>query len=396
MAGSLRPTALGDTHNFGRSVSRRAGRVAKPRSVFWEWLVLAQESPLRQRLGQLAERDGLGPDAFGFLPTLKFFRARSGIGGEVEAIELEPLPRATLAGRRALAVVVGRSLALWSWLGVADLHWENLVLGVDASGRIVFGPLDVELMLADLSLPTETKLLPDADPEYLELCQHACGVRRTLPILGKPLEVADLLAMVSAYHGTLALLDRHAATIAKTIAATPGLREAPIRVLLRSTSEYVQAGAETWPPLLDGELEQLARGDIPYFFRLYGRRGIHYYADRGLRTLKTLPLRGDVPKLEPLLELSRGLRSASRQKLREDGLFTVLGAFDATDFSGKQQGDGLSVTFGARSLKVVLPDGNELGAPRNLSAFVSSVYQLCRCGEVRTVLAPAVTRCTAR
>ena len=31
---------------------------------------------------------------------------------------------------------------------------------------MVFAPLDVEMILADLASPTETKLLPDADPEY--------------------------------------------------------------------------------------------------------------------------------------------------------------------------------------------------------------------------------------
>ncbi len=40
-----------------------------------------------------------------------------------------------------------------------------------------------------------------------------------------------------------------------------------------------------WPPLLDAEAEQLARGDIPYFFRLYGRRGIFYYQNRALTAL---------------------------------------------------------------------------------------------------------------
>ena len=54
-------------------------------------------------------------------------------GGEVERVELEPLPTLTRDGRRALAAIVGRSLALWSWLGVSDLHWENLVLGVGRS-----------------------------------------------------------------------------------------------------------------------------------------------------------------------------------------------------------------------------------------------------------------------
>ncbi len=248
--------ALGDSHNFGRRVSLREGRVHKPRTLAWERLVLSGESPLRRLLDDAAERDGLGRDAFGFLPSLEFFPARAPEeGGEVERVELAPLPALGAAERRTLARIVGRSLALWSWLGLSDLHWENLVLGVDRRGLMVFAPLDVEMILADLALPTETKLLPDADPEYAAICRHACGVRRVLPYLGKPVVAADVVAMAGAYRGALDFLDRHARAVADALAALPGLRETPIRVCLRGTDEYVRARAEPpWPPLLDAEV----------------------------------------------------------------------------------------------------------------------------------------------
>jgi len=388
---------LGDSHNFGRRVALRAGRIHKPRALLWEWLVLAAESPLRRLIDQRAERDGLGRDAFGFLPALRFHRSRARLGGEVDRVRLSPLPALSRRDRRALAVIVGRSIALWSWLGVADLHWENLVLGADARDRIVFGPLDVEMILADLSLPTETKLLPDADPEYAAICRHACGVRRVLPYLGKPVDAADLLAMAGAYHATLRFLDRHRGAIAEVFRRLPGLRETPIRVCLRGTDEYVRARSEPlWPPLLDAEAEQLARGDIPYFFRLYGRPGIHYYASPALDALKRIPLRGDVPKLDPILQLSRGLCAPSRRTLRDEGLLILLGAFDHASLTGRHQSDELEVTLRARSLVVKLSGGEELRSARNLSAHVGSVYLPCRCGEVRAVFVPPVTVCEAR
>jgi hypothetical protein len=261
---------------------------------------------------------------------------------------------------------------------------------------VVFTPLDVEMILADLSLPTETKLLPDADPEVAAICRHAAGVRRALPYLGKPVDPADLVAMVSAYGSTLVFLDRHAREIAAVFAGLPELWEMPIRVCLRGTDEYVRANAKTlWPPLLDAETEQLARGDIPYFFQLYGRSGIHYFGNRELTRLERLPLEGDVPQLDPVLEVSRGFRSPSRKKLREDGLFTVLGAFDHGSFAGKHESDGLEVTFKKRALVLKLPDGEELESRRNLSAFVGSVYLPCRCGEVLSVFVPEVTVCEA-
>ena len=387
---------LGDSHNFGRRVSLDGERIAKPRTLLWEWLLLSRESPLRRLLDQAALHDGLGPDAFGFLPTLKFFGSLGPEGGEVERVDLEPLRSVDAETRRELGLVVGRSLALWGWLGVADLHWENLVLGVNERQRIVFGPLDIEMILAELSLPTETKLLPDADPEYAAICRHASGVRRVLPYFGKPVAVADLRDMASAYRGTLAFLDRHANEVAEVFANLPGLRDAPLRVLLRSTGDYVQAtDRPLWPPLLEAETEQLARGDIPYFFRLYGRAGIHYYANETLSEIARLPLHGDVPQLDPILEVSRGFRSPARKKLREDGLFTLLGAFDHSSFTGKHAGEALTLTFSKRNLVVTFPDGEELQSSRNLRAFVGSVYLPCGCGEVRSVFVPPVTVCTA-
>jgi hypothetical protein len=390
---------LGDSHNFGRRVTLRGKRVGKPRTVAWEWLLLSAQSPLRRLLGDAAKEDGLGAAAFGFLPDLRFFGSKGPEGGEVERIDLSPLPQLSADGRRALARIVGRSLALWSWLGVSDLHWENLALGVAPGGRVVFTPLDVELILADLALPTETKLLPDADPEVAAICRHACGVRRVLPHLGKPASGADLVALAGAYLTTLAFLERRSAEVAAVLAALPDLRATPIRVLLRGTDEYVRAAAggagALWPPLLRAEEEQLARGDVPYFFRLYGRPGIHYYGDAALTVLRTLPRKGDVPQLDPMLSLSHGLRAPSRRSLREEGLFTVLGAFDHPSFEGEQRADGLAVTFTPRTLAVKLPDGEELRSRRNLRAFVGSVYLPCRCGEVREVLVPAVTTCDA-
>lgn len=379
-------------------MSLRGDRVHKPRSIVWEQLVLGVGSPLRRVLDEAAARDPLGSGAFDFLPRLAFFPAPSEPGGEVERVILAPLPeRPTDPEALALAAIVGRFVALFTWLGVADLHWENLVLGRDAAGRTVFAPLDVEMILADMALPTETKLVPDADPEVVAICRHAAGLRRILPYLGKPVTAPLLLTLVRAYLDTLAFLDRHAPAIAAVFTGLPDLGESPIRVCLRGTGDYVRARTGAlWPPLLQGESVQLARGDIPYFFRLVGKPGIHFYADRELRRLERLPMRGDVPQLEPLLPLSppaRALRAASRKSLREEGLFTLLGAFDHPALTGTQTADGLSVTFQRRTLVVRLPSGDELVSRRNMGAFVASLYLPCTCGEVRTPFVPSVTTC---
>jgi hypothetical protein len=386
--------SLGDSHNFGCRVTRRAGRIEKPRTVLWEWLLLSAKSPLRRALVRAAELDGLGGDAFAFLPDLAFTRTRRPESGSVEAISLRPLGRLSPADGSELAVAVGRSLALFSWLGVSDLHWENLVLGRDARGGIVFAPLDIEMILSDFSLPTHTKLLPDADPEVAAICRHAAGVRRVLPFLGKPVAVTHLLTMASAYHRLLACLDRHARSLARAFASLADVRRAPIRVCLRGTGEYLRPGSEPlFPPLLAAESEQLERGDIPYFFRLYGKTGIRYFASRDLTRTKSIPGRGDVPRLDPILRLSRNFASQNRQRLREQGFFVLLAAFDHASYLGRHEVPGMVVHFGAREFVVRHESGDEWRAPRRLHAVVSSVYQSCRCGEVKSVFVPRVTRC---
>lgn len=391
------PAHAGDSHNFGRHVTIRETEVHKPRTLLWEWLVLGEGSPLRALLATIA-KDELGePEAFTFLPELRFSTPTSREGGTVERLALAPLGSLSPTRKRELAVVVGRAIALFTWLGLSDLHWENMALGLDDRGRIVFAPLDVEIVFDDLALPTATKLLPEADPEYGAVNRHACGVRRVLPFLGKPIDVTDLVAMVDAYLGMLRTLERHGGRVAEVLTNVPGLSEAPIRVLLRGTGDYVRArSAPVWPPLLDAEAEQLARGDIPYFFRLYGRPGIHYFVEPSLERLGRLPTKGDVPQLEPLLPLAKGLRSPSRVSLREEGLFALLGAFDHPSFSGTHAHGAIDVTFTPRRLTLTVgPKGDELVGKRDLRAYVGSVYLPCECGEVPSPLVPAVTTCSA-
>lgn len=380
------PPLGGDAHNFGRRVTVGEARVAKPRTLFWEWLVLSRDSPLRQRLAGLGE-------TFDFLPDLAFSDPRAPGGGEVDRVALDPLGPG--ASPEALARVTGRAIALFSWLGVSDLHWENLVLGQDASGRIVFAPLDVEIFFADMELPTETKLLPDVDPDGAETSRHACGVRRVLPLLGKPVDGPLVVEIAAAYLEALALLDRNAKAIAGTLSMVEGLAEAPIRVLLRGTGDYVRAraGKPAWPPLLDAERAQLDRGDIPYFFRLYGQPGIRWFSEPTLTRVEQLPTAGDVPRLEPSLQLSRELRSKKRKKLREEGLFTVIGAFDHPAIRGAFKANGLGVTFRGKTLVIELAGREVLETKRDLGRFVGSAYLPCGCGEVRSVFVPPVTVC---
>lgn len=388
-------SSLGDCHNFGRRVTRRGSVIDKSRPILWERLVLSDRSPLRRALDRIAASHG-EPSAFGFLPSLSFGRARaSDFGGLVERISLAAWRSKSAHGRRELAAAFGRLLAIASFLGISDLHWENLVLGADRRGRLVFGPLDVESLFDDQESPTETKLLPEADPEIADVCRHAAGARRILPYLGKPIAPSSLLAMVDAYDRTLAWSIAHRRELAAAIVEARRVAETPVRVCLRGTDEYVRARTElVWPPLLDEEATQLVRGDVPYFFRLVGDRRIRFWTDAKLQSSGALPTRGDVPKLPAGLSPLRGLRSAHRTSLHDRGVLALVAAFDHDALTGAHREGELAIELGARRIAIHTRD-RTIRAPRDLQAFGASVYLPCRCGEVRTPFVPKVTRCDA-
>lgn len=285
---------IGDTHNFGRRVTTRGSWVRKPRTLAWEELFLSAKSPLRSLL------------TLDFLPDLRFRK------GEVSRIDLEPLPRRF--DPITIARLGGHSLALWSWFGVTDLHWENMALGLGERGCPVFAPIDIEMVLEDFHSPAQTRLVPENDPEYRDLYIRSAGFRRLLPWLGNEIEPSARRSMKRAYVEMFETLDRNARAIADVFEKMH-VERIPIRVTLRSTAEYHAARND----FLDAEKEQLDRGDVPYFFRLYGLPGIHWWADENLRTVKTMPLH-----LAPLLSIEKGLRSRNRAKLRRARLRVTL------------------------------------------------------------------------
>jgi NADH dehydrogenase FAD-containing subunit len=75
--------------------------------------------------------------------------------------------RVTRVAADHLETAAGRGpefdLCLWAGGFTVPRLATDAGMKVDGRGRVVFGPLDVEIVLSDLSLPTGTKLLPDAD-----------------------------------------------------------------------------------------------------------------------------------------------------------------------------------------------------------------------------------------
>jgi len=134
-------------------------------------------------------------------------------------------------------------------------------------------------------------------------------------------------------------------------------------------------------------------GHIPLLWQRGHLRELLYWADESLTKMAALPKKGDVPQPDPMLAVSRNLTGPSRARLRDEGTFMLVAAFDHPRVRGTVREDGFAITFSTR--KLTIDDGGDaMTAPRDWSAFVSSVYSRCECGEARSVFVPRVTKCS--
>lgn len=253
---------LSEPHNFGRRVYRHAaGLIHKPRSVFWENLFLS-ESHFRAKLFEIASK---GHVSFA-LPSLSFEEV-SEFSGTVQELVLQPL--SFLSGDQAFQI--GCTSALFAWFGISDLHHENIKIGQTLKGQFIFTTVDIETVLDQFLNLGHSGLVPD-----IAIPQKVCGIAEVLSFFATEQAAAGSAAAIcDGYLQTLNLLNLNSETLEKEFCYS--LNEVkigpPIRVVLRKTRAYTNYMSGTTNPgdfeipPLPSELEQLQRGDIPYFFR---------------------------------------------------------------------------------------------------------------------------------
>jgi hypothetical protein len=182
--------------------------------------------------------------------------------------------------------------------GIVDLIGGNVLIGQrPGDGEPLPYPVDLEAYFGDLRRLFETGLLfdPAVSAHHhvgLENVARWCGLdsfvtcwrpqpdgslrleRRTLPVTRTETRtvVGDtdgrvgygpyLTAMLRGMFDAWTLMCRNRARIAEFIGEQAAGHV--VRVIARPTAEYADGGDV---PFTDGESEQLARGDVPYFFR---------------------------------------------------------------------------------------------------------------------------------
>tara|TARA_B110001454_G_scaffold219192_1_gene251178 strand:- start:60815 stop:61816 length:1002 start_codon:yes stop_codon:yes gene_type:complete len=270
---------LADKHNFGQEVKRvQQGTDAlpcfyfeKPRSVYWEWLFFGQSSPLRDIFCSKG-RDQYKPLSH-YLFNLEVEILEKWRGRSREVVEWP----GAITNEHFYAF--GALVAYCYIFGIRDLHKQNLI-----KTETHFQAVDVEVVFTQLVLPSETLLLPFKHIGY-ELA--GIGVFAN----GKSEHTSEQKQEI--LNGYLDLFDL---VIKKkkeidVVLSSQDLRNHPIRVIVRNTSEYRNIFNSLPANILESEITQLSRGDIPFYFKYAGNPELFWLKEKSFEST-AIPLEG--------------------------------------------------------------------------------------------------------
>ncbi len=261
---------LGELHNLGKAVQEdRSGFIVKPRTIFWEWLFLSKESPLRFLLSELSEEHGY--NVASPLPFLDFKKINNHpykTEGKVEKLNLS---NSSDYGSKE-SVEMGKMLALCAWFGITDLHVDNLMMGHNEDGQFYCCPIDIECIFEKLELLSQTQLVLSKKAN-----KKLIGFYKALE---RSINLADLC---QSFLTAIDFLQQNSDRIDHTLKTCNEIKDTRIRVVIRPTYEYVNylKGDGHDYTFLPDELAQLKRGDVPFFFNTLSNSVIKYTGNDG-------------------------------------------------------------------------------------------------------------------
>lgn len=307
----IQKKAMGDSHNFNRRVSyfEEAGRplIEKPRCIFWEYLFLDKSSPLRSLL-----RHDTHVDFDAILGDIKITSRDSFQTGIASFVAESPITDVT-----SWLHAYGELLGLASVFGITDLHREN-VLNIENRPRVI----DIECLFWGAELPSETFLLSKNDFEWSKSIWASTPFRHL-----KTLSSPEVLQVLKGYDRVLEYMSLHAESLKKFFAKLD-LGSYPVRLLIERTRDYRKAVDEAQyiqGMFLDEEVEQLERGDIPYFYGYSGQKQIYYFGPQQASLL----LKARKPVVEEKLlrafKMPKELLSSERLlRLKKQGIAEIV------------------------------------------------------------------------
>lgn len=331
--------SVGDFHNFGQAVRRVTspdGTIwfEKPRPVYWEWLFFGKSSPLAVFF---ENRDAI----FGL--TIEFENeGRSGRSKEILATPSSAVAPEQLFG-------FGYLLAYAYAFGIQDIFAENTIR--TPSGLQV---IDAEIVFSKFTLPNESFLFP-----FRNCAFEKAALSHLLPSMAE-IDLSAIKQILRGFCELLSAVDKNRSQILERLSRETSLAEVPIRILLRETSDYRSWQTREYArPLLSEEVEQLKRGDIPYFFKLMGDPGLFYFGADETRKSVLLPKIFEAAVSNIAVQPSLLLEEQRiRKQLFPFGVIFLLRKLLAKDWVGEITDHHFTATVGVQDIAVSSPWGD--------------------------------------
>lgn len=253
---------LGDPHNFGKKVTLASdGFIHKPRSLFLEQVFLDPSSSFRKIFDLKVLEVFKNDISTSIFPNLTFSKLVSPLyDGTVTKLILD---KEEILSTEVL-IKTGILLGTCSYLGIGDLHDQNMAIGrVQGGSQFICSPLDIECIFSLCRLTSQTLLIPSQFATT-----ETCGLKEILKLLpnDKIERHKSLVQIIYSYLKTLELLKNDHTITNALIHSLPD--NLPIRVIIRNTQVYYDFLRKNQEfPALESETLQLKRGDIPFFYR---------------------------------------------------------------------------------------------------------------------------------
>ncbi|MFZ4402731.1 MAG: DUF4135 domain-containing protein [Pseudobdellovibrionaceae bacterium] len=253
---------LGDRHNSGKSVCLLDDNsIYKPRPILAEWFFLNRESPLRS----LKEINSV----FKYFPNIDF----TGLirkDGVVSNLYLNYSDINFPTSSDELCEAIGCLLAISHWFGLSDLHVENIFFGYDEHNNLLLAPIDIECFFQEILIIAQTNLIKIERDDLNWGLKNVFEAQSISPI-----------HIVHNYIKHFLTLNSNSEKIISIIRESFKPNDI-VRVILKNSAvyrDYLDDNYSDSTFFIQEEVNQLAKGDVPYFFRYLDGIDIFYYYD---------------------------------------------------------------------------------------------------------------------
>lgn len=214
------------------------------------------------------------------LPALEFDRSNdpavSLAPRLMEQLVLAPLERPF---RKSDYRQVGAYIALSAFVGLNDSHRHNVMLGLH-KGVFTFVSVDCETMLSEIPHAVALGLFRHESncPCKSKYCFHY-GLS-ALKVASEA-HLDEMAAEIIWGHRAMRrILLENAPALKESFVKTVGGQPLMLRRIYHFTYAYFQAlAAKDYAQFTREEIVQLERGDIPYFFQVFGDEDVFYWKD---------------------------------------------------------------------------------------------------------------------